>query len=291
MKKLVQGNNQTIFDRISDRLFLLMLRYLAQKALKNLQKDTANAAQIQHQVLRDILKLQKNTEYGKKYNFAAINSVADFQEKHPLTTYEDYRSLIDNIANTGNFNQLVAEPIILFQETAGTTGKTKLIPRTKRLFSTYQKAVQAVVGLTESYHPEKKEYGTNYRGLAFANAEALKFTPSGVPRGTGSSGGLRQSKFVQNLLRLKYTSPPSVFLISDYRIAYYCHLLFGLLEPELAYITANFASNVLQALQNLEKMWPQLVNDIQSGQIDQSLAVDVSIREELQSYLKEKWHF
>ncbi len=285
MQKLVQRNHQTILGRISDRLFLLMLRYLAQKALKNLQKNTANAAQVQHQVLRDILKLQKNTEYGKKYNFASIQSVADFQEKHPLTTYEDYRSLIENIANTGDFNQLVAEPIILFQETAGTTGPTKLIPRTKRLFSTYQKAVQAVLGLTEAYYLQEKTHANNYRGLALANAEALKLTPSGVPRGTGSSGGLKQSKFVQNLLRLKYTSPPSVFLISDYRIAYYCHLLFGLLEPKLAYITANFASNVLQALQTLEKMWQQLVNDIQSGQIDQSLALDASIREELQSYL------
>ena len=152
MKKLIPGNNQTIFDRISDRLFLLMLQYVNRKALKNLQKDTANASSVQQKVLREILKLQKNTEYGKKYNFAAIKSVADFQKKHPLTTYEDYRSLIEKIANTGDFNRLVAEPIILFQETAGTTGKTKLIPRTKRLFSTYQKAVQAVLGLTEAYY-------------------------------------------------------------------------------------------------------------------------------------------
>ncbi len=129
MKKLVQGNNQTIFDRISDRLFLLMLQYLNRKALKNLQKDTANAAQVQHQVLIEIVKLQQNTEYGKNYNFATIKSVTDFKKRHPLTTYEDYRSLIENIANIGNFNQLVAEPIILFQEIAGTTGPTKLIPR------------------------------------------------------------------------------------------------------------------------------------------------------------------
>ena len=286
MQKLIPRNHQTIFDRISDRLFLLLLRYLAQKALKNLQTDTANAAQVQHQTLKRILTRQKNTEYGKKYNFAAIQSVTDFKNKHPLTTYEDYRSLIENIANTGNFTQLVAEPIILFQETAGTTGKTKLIPRTKSLFSTYQKAIQAVIGLTESYYLQNQKQENNYRGLAFSNADALKFTPSGIPRGTGTSGGLRQSKFVHNLLRLKYTSPPSVFLISNYKIAYYCHLLFGLLETNLSYIGANFASNVLQALQILEKVWPQLVNDIHSGQIEQSLVIDASIREELHSYLK-----
>ncbi len=52
MKKLIQGNNQTIFDRISDPLFLLMLQYLNRKALKNLQKDTANAAQVQQKVMK-----------------------------------------------------------------------------------------------------------------------------------------------------------------------------------------------------------------------------------------------
>ena len=107
-----------------------------------------------------------------------------------------------------------------------------------------------------------------------------------MPRGTGTAGGLRQSKFVQNLLRLKYTSPPGVFLISDYSSAYYCHLFFGLLEPELAYITANFAYNVLQALQTLEEVWSRLVKDIRYGRIDESLELDASTWEELQSYLK-----
>ncbi|WP_089129869.1 GH3 family domain-containing protein [Tolypothrix sp. NIES-4075] len=46
----------------------------------------------------NILKLQKNTEYGNKYNFAAIASVGEFQRIHPLTTYENYREVIEDIA-------------------------------------------------------------------------------------------------------------------------------------------------------------------------------------------------
>ncbi|NEQ09360.1 MAG: GH3 auxin-responsive promoter family protein, partial [Moorea sp. SIO4E2] len=114
----------------------------------------------------------------------------------------------------------------------------------------------------------------------------LKLTPSGIPRGAGSSGGIKQSKFIQTIIRLKYTSPPSVFLISDYRSAYYCHLLFGLLEQDLAYIMGNFAYNLLQGLQTLEKEWQQLVNDIQYGRIDQSLELDASTRDDLQNLLK-----
>ena len=286
MKTKNSDNNQTIFGRISNSFFLLIFQYFNQKALKNLQNNTIRAHKVQQKILMRILNLQKDTEYGKKYNFSAMQSTADFRKKHSLTTYEDYRSIFEKIGNTGDFNKLLADPIILFQETAGTTGPTKLIPRTKRLFSTFQKAVQAVFKIIDSYYLKEKPHAANCRGLAFANAQPLKFTPSGIPLGTGTSGGLKQSKFVQNLLRLKYTSPPTVVLISDYKIAYYCHWLFGLLEPDLGYIAANFASNVLQALQTLETMWPQLIHDIQVGQIDESLGLDASIREELQSCLQ-----
>lgn len=147
MDKKIEGKFSYELGRFRDRLLVFMLQKLGQKSLKSLQRNTINAAQVQQKVLIDILQLQKNTEYGKRYNFAAIRSVADFRTAHPLSTYEHYESIIDNIANGGKFTQLVSEPIILFQETSGTTGKTKLIPRTKRLVSTLQKAFQAVGAL------------------------------------------------------------------------------------------------------------------------------------------------
>ncbi|NEQ09962.1 MAG: GH3 auxin-responsive promoter family protein, partial [Moorea sp. SIO4E2] len=203
-----------LIDIISDRLLLVILNYFSKSNLKKLQNDTANAAKVQTKVLMDILKLQKDTDYGKRYKFSEIKSVKDFRKAHPISTYQDYQDIINNIANTGKFNQLVAEPIILFQETSGTTGKGKLIPRTKRLFSAFQKVIQAVVGLTESYYLNKNGNTNNCRGLTLSNAQPLKLTPSGIPRGAGSSGGIKQSKFIQTIIRLKYTSPPSVFLIS-----------------------------------------------------------------------------
>ncbi len=282
MSKII---NQFI-DWIFFNLLKQLLPILSSRSLNSLQKDTQNAVQVQQQVLKRILKLQKNTEYGKSYNFAMIQSADDFRNKHPLTTYEHYRSIIDEIANSRDYTKLVAEPIILFQETAGTTGQTKLIPRTKRLFSTNQKAFQAISALTESYPWQQKPPQTESIGLPFANAQPLKQTPSGIPKGTGTSGGIKQSKFTRNVIRLKFSSPTALFLISDYTAAYYCHLLFGLLEPNLTYISANFASNVLQGLQILEQSWQQLVNDIELGQIDPDLDLDPSIREELQQLLE-----
>ncbi|MBW4631917.1 MAG: GH3 auxin-responsive promoter family protein [Iphinoe sp. HA4291-MV1] len=273
-------------DQLGDSLFLFLLEKSAQRSLKSLETDTAKAAQLQQKVLLEILQLQKNTEYGRKYNFAVMRSVVDFQKAHPLSTYDNYQAIIDNISNNGKFTQLVAEPIILFQETSGTTGKTKLIPRTKRLFTTVQKAFQAVQAIIQSHYLNQKIYSKNYRGLGLGNAQPLSLTPSGIPRGGATSGGIRQSKLLKKIFRLSYTSPASVFLIEDYRSAYYCHLLFALLDPDLAYISSNYASNVLEGIQILETQWRRLVNDIQSGSIDESIQLDAATREELQNLLQ-----
>ncbi|NES96713.1 MAG: GH3 auxin-responsive promoter family protein, partial [Desertifilum sp. SIO1I2] len=118
MANLIQNSTNQLTDWLSFNLLKLLLPAVSQRSLKSLQKDTQNPASVQQKVLQTILQRQKDTDYGKKYNFANLRSSNEFRQSHPLTTYEDYRSIIENIANTGHFSQLVAEPIILFQDTA-----------------------------------------------------------------------------------------------------------------------------------------------------------------------------
>ena len=279
--------NTNVIDSIVDNSLRFLFNFLARQAFNSVNKDTQNPNLVQKQVLKKILKLQKNTVYGKKYNFSGIKSAEDFKHKHPLTTYENYRSIIEQIAETGNYTQLVAEPITLFQETSGTTGKSKLIPRTKTLFSTFQKSFQVCRIIAQNHCQPNNIDNKNYRGLPLSNALPLKSTPSGIPRGTGTSGGLRQSKIVQKIISLNFSSPPSVLLIPDYQTAYYCHLLFALFtNQQISYISANFASNVLEAIQLLEEQWQQLLEDIEHGQIYQNLNLDSSLRNELESILE-----
>lgn len=116
-----------------------------------------NAAEVQKNLLLEVLRLQKDTKYGRRYNFATIQTLEEFCSRHPLTTYkEDYSCIIDRITNTGDFNQLLAEPITLFQETSGTSGKVKLIPRTNRLSWSFMKAFQATEAVAESYSQKTK---------------------------------------------------------------------------------------------------------------------------------------
>jgi len=275
---------------VGERFLLFLLLQVAEKNLSDLKIDTTNVAKVQEKLLMDIVKLQNDTEYGKRYNFSSIKTARDFLSRHPLTSYEDYRSIIDGITHTGDFSQLVSEPITLFQESSGTTGEVKLIPRTKSLSFSFLKAFQASEVIAESYFGKRDVSPGKRRGLAFINTAPTKLTPIGIPRGTGTSGGFREAigkyKLVEQLIDLKYSSPSSAFLIPDNESAYYCHLLFGLLEEDLTFIAANFARNVLEAIQLLERDWQQLVNDIQVGQIHQGVKIDAATRKELQSKLK-----
>ena len=50
---------------------------------------------VQKEVLFGLTKKAANTEWGKKYDFKSISSIKDFQERVPISTYEQlYRYLI-----------------------------------------------------------------------------------------------------------------------------------------------------------------------------------------------------
>ena len=43
-----------------------------------------------YKLLKTIIDDNKNTEYGKKYNFSEIKTIDEYRNKVPLTNYDDY---------------------------------------------------------------------------------------------------------------------------------------------------------------------------------------------------------
>ena len=274
---------------IGESVLQSLLGLAAKANFTGIEQDTYNADKVQEQLLNDILRSENKTLYGKKYNFDNLN-LDNFRSILPLTSYEDYREAIDNVVQTGDYSKLVSEPITLFQESSGTTGKVKLIPRTNKFTLGAMKAFQAIESVAQSHF--QTHTASSQRGLALVNTSPIKLTPTGIPRGTGTSGGLsdalKKFKLANHLISVKYSSPSPVFLISNTETAYYCHLLFGLLDSDITNISANFASNVLNAVKTLETTWPQLIEDIRQGKLYAGLDIDEASRRELETYLRAK---
>ena len=86
---------------------------------------------VQRDTLFDLLNKAKNTEWGKKYNFAGINSIRQFQEKLPIQNYDDVKPYIDRLRE-GQQNLLWPSEIKWFAKSSGTTNdKSKFIPVSK----------------------------------------------------------------------------------------------------------------------------------------------------------------
>ena len=79
--------------------------------------------------LKTIIKDNKETEYGKKYNFSQINSYEEYKNNVPITNYSKLKPYIDRIYN-GEENVLTSYKIHNFNCTSGTEGECKKIPFT-----------------------------------------------------------------------------------------------------------------------------------------------------------------
>lgn len=247
---------------------------------RKFEEDTLQAAEVNQAVLKEILKLNSGSEYGRKCQFSSILTPADYQAKVPLTTYEDYRPYIERMAN-GEENILTSLPVMYFGLSSGTTGKSKLIPVTslsrKIVNSNMMLLTQCML---QQAVPEARKGG---RGLFLMNSVKAGMTAGGIPIGAATSGGMNSMRFIVPYL---WTSPPEILQLADQRTALYLHLLFALQEKDLAYINAPFPSPILQLFRLLEEEWPSLVSDLAGGKISKHLELEPEVRSKLAKRLR-----
>lgn len=144
------------------------------------QMGLGSVQEIQKKVLMGIIQRNQNTEYGKKYHFNEIHDPADFQQKLPLTDYEDYTKAITRLQEKG-VNELFSEPILLLEITSGSTAASKYIPYNQSLKSEFQKGIKPwVYNLYTSYKGVK--WGKSYWSITPATTQR-QYTKSGIPIG------------------------------------------------------------------------------------------------------------
>lgn len=84
--------------------------------------------EVQEELLMTLIRSSENTILGKKYDFESIKSYHSFQERVPVSTYEDLEPLIER-TRKGEQNVFWNEPIKWFAKSSGTTNaKSKFIP-------------------------------------------------------------------------------------------------------------------------------------------------------------------
>ncbi|RXR20682.1 GH3 auxin-responsive promoter family protein [Flavobacterium amnicola] len=84
--------------------------------------------EVQEDLLMTLIRSSENTVFGKQYDFESVKSYHTFQERVPVSTYEDLEPLIER-TRKGEQNVFWNEPIKWFAKSSGTTNaKSKFIP-------------------------------------------------------------------------------------------------------------------------------------------------------------------
>ena len=84
--------------------------------------------EVQEELLINLIRASENTIIGKQYGFDSMKSYSVFQERIPVSTYEDLEPLIER-TRKGEQNVFWPEPIKWFAKSSGTTNaKSKFLP-------------------------------------------------------------------------------------------------------------------------------------------------------------------
>ena len=122
-----------------------------QPAYRRFQASLGSPRDRQLQKLKLYLKDNASTSFGTLHNFKHIQCYEDYALQVPLQNYASIAPYIDNIAR-GNTNVLTQEPVIAFEETSGTTSKSKLIPYTLKFKKEFEDAVSVwITNLANDY--------------------------------------------------------------------------------------------------------------------------------------------
>ncbi len=116
-----------------------------------------NPIDTQQQVFNNLIGSAQFTEFGKKYKFDKINSIADFKKNVPIGDYDSLKPFIQRILE-GEQNILWPSPISWFAKSSGTTSdKSKFIPISKEsLDDNHFKGGKDVHALYLRQFPESK---------------------------------------------------------------------------------------------------------------------------------------
>ncbi|MBA0802536.1 hypothetical protein Gohar_012819, partial [Gossypium harknessii] len=86
------------------------LEYKGEDALKEIEKLTTTAGDVQYGILKEILKRNAETEYLNKYMNGSID-VSQFKSCVPVITYKNIYPYIQRIANGEDSSLITGQPI------------------------------------------------------------------------------------------------------------------------------------------------------------------------------------
>ncbi|HKF21344.1 MAG TPA: GH3 auxin-responsive promoter family protein [Candidatus Angelobacter sp.] len=218
----------------------------------------------QRDLLQQLLESNQNCRYGRMHEFRSIHGVRDFQHAVPIVSYDDLEPWIEKIKG-GEPQVLTEAPVLMMEESSGSTAAAKYVPYTQALRREFQNALAAWMGdLFSHYSPLFS--GCSY-WVVTPLARKRERTEGGLCVGFESDDeyfGVLE----QHLIRRLMAVPREVAHVGQTELSLYVTLRFLLQARDLVFISAWNPSFVIILLDKLQEFGDRLVHDMDRGTID-----------------------
>ncbi|KAI4301386.1 hypothetical protein L6164_034669 [Bauhinia variegata] len=217
------------------------LEYKGEEALKEIERLTMKADEVQESILKQILTQNRETEY--------LNRIKNGEDSSLITGHQ----ITEMLCSSG---------------TSG--GEPKMMPSIAEDLERRTFVYNLILPIIAQYVPGLDEGKAMF--LYFVKAETS--TPCGLPARTVLTSYYKSKHFK---LRTRdpwndFTSPDQTILCNDSNQSMYCQLLAGLIyRHQVVRLGAVFASALLRAISFLERNWKSLCEDIRTGHLNSSI--------------------
>lgn len=252
------------------------------EVLDHLTQLCADPQRHNDELLMRILDENKDTEYGRLHDFASIRSVAEYQRRIPVTTYDDYADYILRMTEDGEQKLLCAADIHHYNKSSGTMGAPKRIPMSQASVDVFERYVQqGTYRVLEAGLPDDGWTDGRIISLAESTPEET-LLPCGASYGAVSQKMMRKYR---SILPAIYTSPDEALFPVRGTNTRYLHARYALMDRGVGGMITAFFSFLIELLRFIEANWELLVHDIETGTIDQSIEIPAEVRAGLEDKL------
>lgn len=268
---------------INRAVIRLMIRD-GRRSKRALDANSKEAVRISRDLLMKLLHDNKDTEYGKKYDFANIHSIREYQDKVPLCDYDILEPYIRRMVADDEENLLCAERPVHYALSSGSVGVPKHIPVSAAELEKYRNYGTCMcIGVVDEYY--RNTIGRSFKPGLGADCLELKFqeTKYGIPKGAISGNILKQ---VKGITKYFLTPPWDVLNPKADMDLKYLRARFALEQRNVVFLNSAFMPALVDLLEYARANSEKLCADIACGTIDSSIGIPEEWRKIFESQLE-----
>lgn len=257
-----------------------LIAWPIRRRIRAFDRECREPQRVQEELLRSLVALHADTQFGRDHGLDRIKTVADFRRQVPIAPYEYYQPYIEKVQRGDTRALLTDATVHMFALTSGTTASRKFIPVTPRYLADYRRGWN-LWGL-RAYRDHRP---VSLRPILQLAGDPEEFrTDAGIP--CGSISGFTTS-VQKRIIRRLYCVPGVTGRIKDSTARMYSALLFSIPRDVGLVVTAN-PSSLVQLARNMDQHKESLIRDLHNGTLNRELEMPPAIRLELEQRLSRR---